>query len=170
MSIQKQTLNAPSTAATVRPGEYAMFAKKKPIRKRQTSQKQIEANRRNALKSCGPNTPAGRAISSQNARKHQLLPFEDAASVAKLTAEYYRRFIPTTFDERVLVDVISFAERVRRYCPHSKPTFTRAISQQLLTPKPNQSKKSSTPCLADWHSCRNTASKPIAPNEVRSPT
>ena len=37
-----------------------------------TSQKQIEANHRNALKSTGPVTAAGRAVVSQNAVKHGL--------------------------------------------------------------------------------------------------
>jgi len=37
-----------------------------------TSQKQIEANRRNALKSTGPKTLDGKAIVSQNATTHGL--------------------------------------------------------------------------------------------------
>ena len=37
-----------------------------------TTQKLIEANRRNALKSTGPITPSGRAAVSQNAIKHGL--------------------------------------------------------------------------------------------------
>jgi len=91
-------------------------AKNSSTPKNPTSQKQIDANRRNALKSSGPKSPAGRAIASQNARKHHLLPFEDAPSVGRLIAEYYGRFIPTTPEERQLVDVLAYAERVRRYC------------------------------------------------------
>src|ERR1700722_19637495 len=34
--------------------------------------KQINANRRNALRSTGPTSPRGRAISSRNSRKHGL--------------------------------------------------------------------------------------------------
>jgi hypothetical protein len=48
-----------------------------------SSKKKIEANRRNALKSCGPRTAEGKLIASQNARKfgffstHILLADED---------------------------------------------------------------------------------------------
>jgi hypothetical protein len=37
-----------------------------------SSQKQIEANRRNAQKSKGPRTAAGKALASRNSRKHAL--------------------------------------------------------------------------------------------------
>ena len=37
-----------------------------------TSYRQIEANRRNALKSTGPNTEAGKQISRCNAVRHRL--------------------------------------------------------------------------------------------------
>ena len=40
------------------------------------SLKQIAANRRNAQKSTGPQTPAGRAVSKMNALKHGILSKE----------------------------------------------------------------------------------------------
>jgi hypothetical protein len=41
--------------------------------KKTTSQKQIEANRRNARKSTGPKTRVGKANSKLNAIKHGIL-------------------------------------------------------------------------------------------------
>jgi hypothetical protein len=46
-----------------------------PMRKTM-SLKQIAANRRNAQKSTGPQTPAGRAVSKMNALKHGILSKE----------------------------------------------------------------------------------------------
>ncbi len=81
-----------------------------------TTRKQIEANRRNARKSHGPVSPRGRAVSSQNARKYDLMPFETPQLPTQLTAQYYGRFIPTNQSERRLVDIMIFSDRVRRCC------------------------------------------------------
>jgi hypothetical protein len=79
------------------------------------SPKKLEANRRNAVKSRGPATPRGRAVSSQNARKHKLLPFENPALPAQLTAQYYGYFMPANKNERRLVDRVIHSDRLRRY-------------------------------------------------------
>lgn len=84
--------------------------------KNPTSQKQLEANRRNARKSTGPVSSRGRAVSSQNARKHKLMPFENPALPAQLTAQYYGRFTPASQAERRLVETLIHSDRVRRYC------------------------------------------------------
>ena len=92
---------------------------KMPVEKlvyQKPTQKQIEANRRNGRKSRGPVSARGRAISSQNARKYVLLPFESPELPAQLTAQYYGRFIPSNKSERRLVDIMIFSERVRRNC------------------------------------------------------
>jgi hypothetical protein len=88
----------------------------KLIRKITVTPQKIEANRRNARKSRGPVTAKGRAISSQNGRKYDLMPFEDPKLPAKLTALYYGRFIPSNKSERRLVDIMVFSDRVRRCC------------------------------------------------------
>ena len=55
-----------------------------------TSDKQAQANRRNALRSTGPKTPEGKAAVRHNATKHGLLsqevllPGEDAATLQEL--------------------------------------------------------------------------------------
>ena len=79
------------------------------------SQKKLEANRRNARKSTGPASARGRAISSQNGRKHELLPLENPALPAQLTAQYYGYFIPANKTERRLVDALIHADRLRRH-------------------------------------------------------
>jgi hypothetical protein len=74
--------------------------------------RQIEANRRNAHKSTGPRTDAGKARSAMNALKSgidaqsEIIPGEDGASFDALAAEYINRFQPTSPDERCLVDVL----------------------------------------------------------------
>ena len=56
-----------------------------------TSEKQIQANRRNALYSTGPKTPQGKAAARQNALRHgllsaeMLLPGEDEAALKELS-------------------------------------------------------------------------------------
>jgi len=83
---------------------------------RPLSQKKLDANRRNALKSSGPTSSRGRAISSQNARKYTILPFEDPDLPKELTAQYYGHYIPADKSERRLVDILVHCDRVRRNC------------------------------------------------------
>src|SRR5205823_6356062 len=59
---KKRKVNVFSTSpATLKSGNHTM-----------ASEKQIEANRRNAQLSTGPTTPAGKAVVSQNAFQHGL--------------------------------------------------------------------------------------------------
>lgn len=95
---------------------------------KKTTQKQIEANRRNGRKSRGPVTPRGRAVSSQNARKYDLMPFENTKLPAQLSAQYYGHFIPSNKSERRLVDIMIFSDRVRRSCSALED---RIYSQEL---------------------------------------
>jgi hypothetical protein len=72
--------------------------------------RQIEANRRNAQKSTGPTSVAGKAASSMNALKtglhaKSLVIFsETLADLEELIAEYCQRHVPTTPEARLYID------------------------------------------------------------------
>ena len=86
-----------------------------------TSDKQAQANRRNALKSTGPKTPEGKAAVRHNATKHGLLsqevllPGEDAAALEELGERLRAELQPVGELEGLLVDRIIAAHwRLRR--------------------------------------------------------
>ncbi len=74
------------------------------------TQKQTDANRRNAQLSTGPRTAEGKRASSQNAllsgldAESQFVLGESCEEFALLQSEYFRRFAPQTPDERFQVD------------------------------------------------------------------
>ncbi len=82
--------------------------------------RQIEANRRNALKSTGPRSIEGKAASRLNALKTgihaqlEIIPSEDANELAALAAEYCGRFQPAAPEERALVDSLVHHEWLLR--------------------------------------------------------
>jgi hypothetical protein len=85
------------------------------------SLKQIEANRRNAEKSTGPSTPAGKTPSSMNALKTGLyaksliIKGEKLENLETLIREYYAQYHPDNPDFRDLVDeLIAAVWQVRR--------------------------------------------------------
>ncbi len=71
---------------------------------------QLEANRRNALKSTGPKTEAGKLASSRNAIKHgvfsttNLMPEEDPATYDAFCDRYIDEFQPDGLEEENLVE------------------------------------------------------------------
>ncbi len=75
-----------------------------------STRRQIEANRRNALKSTGPTSVTGKAASSMNAlkpglhAKSLLLPSEKLADLQRLIDEYYQCHHPSTPEARGLID------------------------------------------------------------------
>src|SRR5208283_3548690 len=89
---------------------------------RRTSVKQIEANRRNALRSTGPTTPEGKQASRLNALKHGLrakdviIPGqEEPAEFEVILRELYEDWEPDGHTEVHLVEQIGLAEwRLRR--------------------------------------------------------
>jgi hypothetical protein len=80
------------------------------------SLRQIEANRRNSLRSTGPRTPEGKAVSRFNAlrsginAKLQVIPGEDPAGLQAMADGYTRDWAPKTYLERFLVDSLVRAD------------------------------------------------------------
>ena len=86
------------------------------------SQKQLEANRRNARRSTGPRTAKGKSVSSLNALRTginaetEVLPDEDPAELAALAAEYEEFYKPSSPAERCCVATLISADwRLRRF-------------------------------------------------------
>jgi len=84
------------------------------------TQKQIQANRLNSLKSTGPRSVEGKAVSSQNALKSgidsqsQVIRGEDPAALESLAADYLRDHQPQSAAERALVDMLIDTEWLLR--------------------------------------------------------
>jgi hypothetical protein len=80
------------------------------------TQAQIEANRRNSLKSRGPRSVEGKAVSRFNALKSgidakaEVIPGEDAAELEALAADYHWQYRPETPMEVFLVDSLVRAD------------------------------------------------------------
>jgi len=74
------------------------------------SANRYNANIRNARRSTGPRTSAGKAISRLNSLSHGafaadlLLPGEDAASFQRLEAHFHKHYRPVTPDELFLIN------------------------------------------------------------------
>ena len=89
------------------------------------SPKQIAANRRNAQKSTGPQTPAGRAVSKMNAVKHGILSKdvlvrgmyikENGREFAALHQRFWETLMPVGPMEEMLMDqIVTTHWRLRR--------------------------------------------------------
>ena len=87
-----------------------------------SSQRQIDANRRNAQKSTGPTSVTGKAVSSMNALKSGIhakslvLPSEKLADLEQLIDDYYQRHLPDSPEARFHLDEVIHCEwLLRRY-------------------------------------------------------
>jgi hypothetical protein len=96
--------------------------------------KQLQANRRNARKSTGPRTAQGKAASAANALKTGLyaksivIPGEDPAELQTLTTQYLNTYRPTSPDERALIDTLIANEwLLRRLRRCEAQLWTRSI-------------------------------------------
>src|SRR5215212_9447726 len=103
------------------------------------SKKQIQANRRNALKSTGPKTPEGKALARLNATKHGLLsqeillPGEDEDALKEL-AERLRAelLLPVGEMESLLVErIIDATWRLRRLSRVDAGIYTYELYEEL---------------------------------------
>jgi hypothetical protein len=82
------------------------------------SEKQLAANRANALRSTGPRTPEGKARAAQNARKHGFAattyvvgPIEDQHEVQHLVADAVEFYQPQNSQEHYAVERIALAQQ-----------------------------------------------------------
>jgi len=94
---------------------------------------QIAANRRNALRSTGPRTAAGKAVSCRNALRHGLTARamvvldEDAQDFQRLWAELWTELAPRDGREELLTEtVVQAAWRMRRAWRAEARLFNRA--------------------------------------------
>ena len=99
------------------------------------TEKQIEANRRNAQQSTGPRTAEGKAAARRNALssgiyadREAILPCENPQDLETLAAEYHQRYRPTTPEVRCLVDsLVSDEWLLRRFRTIEAQLMDRAI-------------------------------------------
>ncbi len=103
-----------------------------------TSDKQADANRRNARKSTGPKTPEGKAVARLNAVKHGLLsqdillPGEDEAALKELGERMRAELQPVGELESLLVERIIAAQwRLRRLGRVETGIFAWERSEEL---------------------------------------
>src|SRR5215217_2320315 len=102
------------------------------------SKKQIEANKRNALKSTGPKTPEGKATARLNATKHGLLsqevllPGEDEEALKELAKRLRAELQPVGEMESLLVErIIDAVWRLRRLSRVEAGIFTWELYEEL---------------------------------------
>src|SRR5215208_5158726 len=102
------------------------------------SRKQIEANRRNALKTSGPKTPEGKDTARLNATKHGLLsqeillPGEDKEALKELAERLRAELQPVGEMERLLVEwIIDATWRLRRLSRVEAGIFAFDLYEEL---------------------------------------
>ena len=104
------------------------------------TQKQIDANRRNALHSTGPRTAEGKAASSMNALKSglhadsEVLPFEDAEQYQALIARFYADHNPATALECEFLDEIIYCTWILRRLRRTEAQIWEYVHRDALHP------------------------------------
>jgi hypothetical protein len=110
-----------------------------------TTPAQIAANRRNALKSTGPRTAAGKAASSRNGLRHGLtsrravVRGEDAQDFERFRAELRSALAPRDAREEVLAETVVYAAwRMRRAWRAEAQLFNRAAHLDPVFSQPRE--------------------------------
>ena len=106
--------------------------------------RQITANRLNALKSTGPRTPEGKARAALNRlntgihAQSLILPNENPEALQELADRYFADFQPATEDERFLVDSLVRCEwRSRRFARVEVQVWAEGMDGPLRRQEPN---------------------------------
>ena len=105
-----------------------------------STQKQREANLRNAQLSSGPTTPAGKAASSHNALRYGIFASdltllddpETAEHIQSKLTEYFDYFQPANPLERDLIDEIAFLEVRKRRVGRAETGLLNDARARLL--------------------------------------
>ncbi len=102
---------------------------------------QILANRENSTHSTGPVSAAGKAVASQNSRKHGLtskqivLPGEDAAEYDALRESLIKLYAPANETERTLVEEVAGGSwRLARARRHETAILKKLIGDHCVDP------------------------------------
>jgi hypothetical protein len=125
-----------------------------------TTQRQKEANRRNAQRSTGPRTEQGKAQASQNAIKHGLFcrqivvedprVGEDPAKYKALVEALREEFMPRGALEKILVERIAVhAWRLKRAAKYEAARISRQIEADVLAQEASAPKTKLTPEQAE---------------------
>jgi hypothetical protein len=98
--------------------------------KRPVSPKRLAANRANAVRSCGPRSPEGKARAAQNARKHDFNP--DPFSIANLRADAIAFYRPVNAQELFAVERMAIAqESLLRVAALEAGVFTNFLDEEM---------------------------------------
>jgi hypothetical protein len=141
-AAQQQPVAAPVEAPETQPefpepgGPFPRLAEMTPAR--------LAANRENALKSTGPTSIEGKAISSQNRLKHGLarhngrfavLPTEDAEAYAALLNNYLTEHEPTAQTEVDLIHTMAESLWLRNRAQNLQPSCFDPQTGAVIDPK-----------------------------------
>ena len=140
------------------------------------TQKQIEANRRNAQKSTGPKTEQGKAKSKFNALKHGMtaevavLPHEDKVSYEELRQATIESYQPANGVELMLVELVAgttgvfSAPAVSRLLPWISTSALTSAATESARPRALTTIAESRPHspILTMDSTTSTATRPLS--------